>query len=318
MEFDLTPEITDEIIFAMEDQTGRFLYDSEECRCVEIRTLLPDGDRAQTGSAQGGAVFDEDGERYYAIPQWDSVSGFRMMDRFVAQLRNPIVREELRSALSSGHGVFRNFKNILKSHPEVERLWYQFKEREMRNIVHEWYNGLREFWGLERIGPEPEETGEIVSQDFHFRPLDGEDEEQLDVLLASIDQEIAGNMSAELYDAIDELFARIRGDAGESEYCVVAENTEGEIVGAALSVPLPEESFLTVQLTIVAVYPEFRGLGIGKELLSRTIGYWTEKGYRWLLFTSPIVPPEFFPALQRAGFTGKGHVSVLDLASGCH
>jgi len=126
MEFDLTPEITDEIIFAMEDQTGHFLYDSAECRCVSVREES-----------------DEDDDRYFAIPVWDSVSGFRMMDRFAAQLRNPVVREELRSALSAGHGVFRNFKNILRGHPEVERLWYQFKERELRRIVFDWYNSLR-------------------------------------------------------------------------------------------------------------------------------------------------------------------------------
>lgn len=309
MEFDLTPEITDEIIFAMEDQTGHFLYDSVECRCVDSRAR----------PAAGENLPDEDDERYYAIPLWDSVSGFRMMDRFVAQLRNPLVREELRTALSSGHGVFRNFKNILKAHGEVERLWYQFKEREMRNIVHEWYNGLRDFWGLERIGPEPEETGEIVSQDFNFRLSTLADEEQLDVLLASVEREIAGNMPAELWGAIEELMGRVCGEETETEYNIVAENSEEEVVGAALSSPIPSDSFLSAQITFISVYPEFRGLGIGKELLSRTIDYWTDRGYRWLLFTSPIVPPEFFPAMQRSGFIQKGHVSVMDLAAGsCH
>jgi ribosomal protein S18 acetylase RimI-like enzyme len=309
MEFELTPEITDEIIFAMEDQSGRFLYDSVECRCADSRSL----------SAGQGKNPDEDEERYYAIPQWDSVSGFRMMDRFVSQLRNPVAREELRAALSSGHGVFRNFKNILKARGEVERLWYQFKEREMRNIVHEWYNGLRDFWGLERIGPEPEETGEIVSQDFAFRPYVPDDENELETLIASVEAEIAGNMSAELSEAIGELWDRIRGEDDGTEYSIVAENSEGEIVAVALSSPIPDGSFLSVQITFIAVYPEFRGMGIGKELLSRTVGYWTERGYRWILFTSPIVPSEFFPVLRRAGFTGKGHVSVLDLASiPCH
>jgi len=161
MEFELTSEITDEIIFAMEDQTGRYLYDTVESRCVTGRqgadnrkgAGLPS---AAPGSANGSIGLDDDeDDRYYSIPPWDSVSGFRMMDRFVAQLRNPLVREELRDALSAGQGVFRNFKNILKGHPEVERLWYQYKEREMRSIVLDWYNSLRDYWGLERIGAEP-------------------------------------------------------------------------------------------------------------------------------------------------------------------
>ncbi len=304
MEFDLTPEITDEVIFAMEDQTGHFLYDSAECRCV------------------ASIERDDDDDRYYAIPVWDSISGFRMMDRFVAQLRNPVVREELRTALAAGHGVFRNFKNILKSHPEIERLWYQFKEREMKNIVLEWYNSLRDFWGLDHVGVEPEETGEIVSQDFTFRIYADADEEDLNVLLDSIDVEIAGMLPGGLSEAITDLWDRIRGDGtdvSDGECVFVAESGEGDIVGCAISSPLPEGSVRSAQLTIIAVYPEFRGLGIGKELLSRTITFWSKKEFRWLLFTSPVVSQLFFPVLHRTGFVEKGHVSVLDLpAADCH
>lgn len=309
MEFDITPEITDEIIFSMEDQTSRFLYDSVECRCVNAREKTRGGD----------ALPDEDDERYYAIPLWDSVSGFRMMDRFVSQLRNPIVREELRSALSSGHGVFRSFKNILKEHPEIERLWYLYKEREMRKIVHEWYNGLRDFWGLERIGPEPEETGEIVSQDFAFREAELDDDPSLAALVAAVRQELAATMNPDLWDAVEELTARVRGADDGSEYRVVAENSEGDIVAMAESMPLPSGSFLSAQLSLIVVYPEFRGLGIGKELLSRSIDHWVSRGYRWLLVANPVTPSEFFPVLRRSGFVTDGHVSVMDLAAGvCH
>lgn len=309
MEFELTPELTDEIIFAMEDQTAPFLFDSAETRCVATR--------------EREASATEDDDRYYAIPLWDSVSGFRMMERFVAQLRNPIVREELRSALSSGHGVFRKFKDILKDHGEIGRQWFLFKEREMRLIVLEWYNSLRDFWGLERVGAEPEETEDIVSQDFGFRDLEADDEDDFEVLMSSVEREIAAEMPLELSLAIEELALRARGEGelevGEGERVFVAETTEGELVGAVVSAPIPEDSFLTAQLSAIAVYPEFRGLGLGKELLSRTIAYWRSRGYRWLLFTSPTVPRAFLPALHRAGFVERGHVSVLDLAGiHCH
>ncbi|HNY17854.1 MAG TPA: UPF0158 family protein [Treponemataceae bacterium] len=305
MEFELTQELTDEIIFAMEDQTGRFLFDSAETRCVASRE-----------KASG-----EDEDRYYAIPLWDSVSGFRMMERFVAQLRNPIVREELRDALSSGHGVFRKFKDILKAHPEIERQWFLFKEREMRLLVLDWYNSLRDFWGLERVGAEPEETEEIVSQDFAFRDLEADDVDDVETLVSSVEREVSSQMPLELSGAVEELSYRVRGDGecDDLERAIVAESADGDIVGTAVSAPIPEDSFLTAQLTVIAVYPEFRGLGIGKELLSRTVEYWRSRGYRWLLFTSPTVPEAFLPALHRAGFTERGHVSVLDLAgNGCH
>lgn len=306
MEFELTPELTGEIIFAMEDQTGHFLFDSSERRCVSARE-------------RKDPKCDEDDDRYYAIPAWDSISGFRIMDRFVSQLRNPLVREELRTALSSGHGVFRNFKDILRSHPEIERLWYAFKDREMRNIVLEWYNTLRDFWGLERVGSEPEETDEIVSHDFSFRASDPNDEVSLDVLLTALEDEIAEGLAPGLSDAIGELCDRISdtGD-GEGECAIVADSPEGELVGAAFSAPVPEGSFLSAQITMIGVFPEYRGLGIGKELLAKTVERWTAKGYRWLLFTSPVLPPEFARVLHRAGFAPSGQISVLDLSDGHH
>ena len=303
MEFALTPEITDEIIFAMEDQSGPFMYDSAECRCVPSSECVPVKDTQH----------DEDDERYYAIPVWDSISGFRMMERFSAQLRNPLIREELRTALSNGQGVFRNFKNILKNHPEAEKLWFQYKEREMKHIVREWYNSLRDFWGLERIGAEPEETEEIVSQDFLFRQSDENDAASIECLMLEADEELSSNMKLGLPDAMRTLWTRIRGTGEYADHILVAESAEGEIVGCAVSGPIPEESLLSAQLSLIVVFPEFRGLGIGKELLERTVTFWTEKGFRWLLFTSPIVPREFFPVLQRSGFTEKGHVSVLEL-----
>jgi GNAT superfamily N-acetyltransferase len=306
MEFELTPELSGEIIFAMEDQTGHFLFDSSELRCVSAP------ERKDQKS-------DEDDDRYYAIPGWDSISGFRIMDRFVSQLRNPVVREELRTALSAGHGVFRNFKDILRSHAEIERLWYSFKDREMRNIVLEWYNTLRDFWGLERIGSEPEETDEIVSHDFSFRESNPNDEVALDVLLTSLEDEIAESLAPGLADAIGELCERISDpDDGAGECAIVADSPEGELVGAAFSVPIPEDSFLSAQITMIGVFPEYRGLGIGKELLAKTVEHWTDKGYRWLLFSSPVLPPEFDRVLHRVGFSPSGQISVLDLSDGHH
>jgi len=311
MEFELTPEITDEIIFAMEDQTGRYIFDSTDNRCI------PDRERPRSAAE---SVFDDENDRYFDIPSWDSLCGFRMMERFTAQLRNPLVRESLRSALSSGRGVFRNFKNILKEHPEIERLWFKFKEREMRNIVLDWYNSLRDFWGLERIGMELEETGEIVSQDFQFRLASGGDERQVSDLLAAAAQELYAQPSGDLSGAAHELWSRLAGLRGGSGECViVAEGMEGDIVGVAVSAPIPDGGVRVSQLVAVAVYPEFRGLGIGKELLSRTIGHWARGGFRWLLFSAPFMPEIFFPVLHRSGFIEKGHVSVLDLSGiVCH
>ena len=306
MEFELTPEIIDEVIFSMEDQTGHFLFDSLECRCI------PD---TCENTPAGKSVFDDGCDRYYVIPVWDSISGFRMMDRFVAQLRNPVVREDLRIALSSGHGVFRNFKNILKEHPEIERMWYRFKQREMRAIVFEWYNSLRDFWGLERIGMEPEETEDIIGQDFSFRFLEPDEISAFSDLLDSARQEVFGEMPPELGDALESLYLRILGTDGPDGQDVLAvESLDNEPVGLAVSAPLPADGSLCSQISVLYVLPSFRGMGIGKELLVHTIAHWAGQGFRWLVFGVSPVPSAFFPVLHRTGFVEKGHISVLDLS----
>ena len=302
MEFELTPEIIDEIIFAMEDQTNIFFYDSAEHCCV-----CDDHDSPLTSPGKAD-------DRYYELPSWDSISGFRMMEHFVSQLGNPLAREELRSALSSGRGVFRSFKNILKAYPEVEHLWYQFKEREMKNIVYEWYNSLRDYWGLERIGTEPEETDEIVVHDFFFREYTIADEDELSIVISSVEQEMADEIQPALFDAIDELWKRECGEESEDDCVLVVEGADNKVVGTALSTPIPVGSFFSAQLTTIAVLPEFRGLGIGKELLDRTILYWINKGYRWLLYTAPVIPSFFTKVIQQVGFIPQGRLWVLDLS----
>lgn len=306
MEFELTPEIIDEIIFSMEDQTNRFLFDSNECSCV------PEN---RENAATGTSVFDDDTDCFYALPVWDSISGFRMMDRFVSQLRNPLARESLRTALSSGPGVFRNFKNVLKEHAEIERMWYHFKEREMRAIVYEWYNSLRDFWGLERIGMETEETDELVSQDFNFRLLQDGEESEANILIEAVRQEVFGEMPIGLGEAMDALWQRIGGGPSlDGTTVLVAESLDNEIVGLSVSASLPESGVLCSHICVLYVLPCFRGMGIGKELLSRTSAHWSGQGFRWLAFGVSPIPKVFFPVLQRAGFIEKGHISVLDLS----
>lgn len=299
MEFELTPEILDEITFAMEDQSSAFFFDAVEGRC-----------RAADGSEE----FAEQG-RFFPVPEWDSVNGFRLMERFVARLRNPVAREELRGALASGHGVFRSFKNILKGYPELERKWHRMKDEEMRRIVYDWYNTYRDAWGFERVGPEPEDTTEIVESDFSFRTYDEEDLSAIEELMDTVQDEEAEALPPDLFAAVLELDAASRESLTGEETIIASESADGELAGAAVSRPIPQDSLLAAQLLFIGVYPEFRGLGLGKELLERTVETWTSRGCRWLLLNAPVVPPEFAQSLLRSGFVNRGHLSVLDLAA---
>ena len=134
MEFDLSPELIDQIIFAMENQEKDYVLDTKTLELVPIDELPPE------------LVEDED--RLIQLPEWYSVHGYNLMEKFVANLRNPLFRETLREILARGKGVFRQFKDTIKQRKDIERLWFSFKDREMKRVVLEWYNQLRESCGL--------------------------------------------------------------------------------------------------------------------------------------------------------------------------
>ena len=146
MEFELSPEVFDQIIFAMEDQS---LNGYIHRRTGELVQRPPD-----------------DPAEFVPLPPWKPVDGFYLMERFVAAVSNRHFRQQLRVALATGKGVFRSFKNVLKQSRDLEWRWYRFKEKEMRRVVVDWYNQEREAAGLERLGPEPEETDDLTISDF--------------------------------------------------------------------------------------------------------------------------------------------------------
>ncbi|MDR3275856.1 MAG: GNAT family N-acetyltransferase [Treponema sp.] len=242
MQFELTDVLIDEILFAMEDQNGTFLLDTREALVIS-----EDTGEGFPGEAAGNA---EPG-RFMVLPEWDSSEGFRLMERFTAGVKNALVREKLTAALDRGKGVFRAFKDALTGHPEMEQLWFSFKEREMRRIVLDWYNGLREEWGLERIGPEPEETGDLVLEDFKFREVQSRDEaavRRLHGLCLGLGEEPQAVDAA----APGKLFLALVTETGAGE--LIAHIRAGREGG-------------TVRISALEVKPEYRGLGIGKSLL---------------------------------------------------
>ncbi|MDR3303576.1 MAG: GNAT family N-acetyltransferase [Treponema sp.] len=232
--FELTETLVDDILFSMEDQEGDFSMDTQ--KVVIVRS----------------AELKDDHSRYITIPEWNSSDGFRLMERFNAGIRNPLPREELSAALNRGRGVFRAFKNVLNSYPAIEKRWFAFKEREMKREIFRWYNALRDEWGLERIGLEPEETDELVLEDFIFRPAQEHD-------LSAVE---------ELHRAcLDEYPACSKRYQEEGRAAFIAETGSGDF--AAYIAAAHDDAVFVI--TALEVKAEYRGLGIGEELLSRFI-----------------------------------------------
>ncbi|MDR0730560.1 MAG: GNAT family N-acetyltransferase [Treponema sp.] len=260
MQFELSEALVRDLLFSMEDQMGDFYLDTREG--VIIGNEDDDFDETQ-----------EDEDRYISLPGWDSTDGFRLMEHFTAGLRNPALRNELSEALNQGKGVFRSFKDTIARYPETEKLWFNYKEQGMRREILRWYNGLREEWGLERIGSEPEDTGDLILEDFRFRLSNETDRENaaalhrvcIDGLRSYAVEHHVGMMETPLFPAAEQSNGGpwcFPGDLG-----LTAETGNGDFAGYAAAVRRGG----TLYIHALEVQPQYRGLGIGKGLLSRFI-----------------------------------------------
>ncbi len=295
MKFELTKELADQVIYGMEDQEHDYYVD------VQRAEVIPEHE------------IDEDDEmRYVLIPEWRSVDGYNLMERFLQQLRNPIYREELRLILASGHRVFRRFKDTVKQQPEIERLWYNFKDREMHRLVYEWYNDLRETWGLDPVEPDYNETEDLVQVDFQVREvIPGELPE-----LRELDRQ---GFSEMLVDSSPEyreqLYRRRRASlpapTDPESRVLCAFTAGGDRAGFLWAVEYPELRLaLVVQLR---VEPEFRGLGVAGVLLERYNRAAYEAGLVELEIELAGSARGMGDALSRHGFEPVSETFVLDL-----
>jgi ribosomal protein S18 acetylase RimI-like enzyme len=244
MQFELTGALVDAVLFSMEDQGALFVVDARAGTVIR-RDEAPEGEGS--GTERAGE------ERFIPLPRWDSSDGYRLMERFAAAFKNPLIRKELGEALGQGRGVFRAFKDVLAAHPEVERRWFFFKTREMKREIQKWYNALREKWGLERIGDEPEETGDLVFEDFRFREAVEADAVPAAALhrLCIQDPEKYGGPWAP--------------DWTFPGYLALAAETGGGDFAAYISSAWKGD---ILRICALEVLPEYRGLGLGEALLA--------------------------------------------------
>ncbi|MDR1587485.1 MAG: GNAT family N-acetyltransferase [Treponema sp.] len=255
MQFELSEALIDAILFSMEDQVGEFLLDTEQAVLVPVSEISAASDAAEAEDS------GKNGERYIGLPDWSPPEGFRLMERFAAGLRNPVVREELSAALNRGKGVFRAFKNALGEYPEVEKIWFRFKEREMKKEILRWYNALREIWGLELIGSEPEETADMVFEDFTLRCGTGGDREAAATLHRACEEEYLNKENKP--GGAARIFAEMNPWVFPGDICLVAESA-GKDFAAYISAVYGASS---LHIQALEVKPEYRGLGLGETLL---------------------------------------------------
>jgi len=287
MEFSLTDQLVEQIIAAMDNQEVCFVVDAQTESLVEV-----------TDSVKADDI------NYYALPEWKPADGFTLREAFVNVLHVPLVHEELQNVLHSGRGVFKNFRNVLREYPDVDKRWHIFKYKFMTNRINEWYNSLRQVWGLEKLDYFSEADEDLVHDDFSFDAYNSADNQK----------EILFNTSAFLTDESSELPDEIKNALYElwltqfkkcdatGQIGFMCHSQADEFAGCITASVMTESQDKTMILTSLFVPETFRGLGIATELLAMLLSELKSAGKNWILLPNIIIPEFLEPLLIRTGF----------------
>ncbi len=297
MQFELSDEVMNSLIFAMENQKESNFFDSIEKEVVDIDIEASD-----------------DTSRYYSVPEWTSIDGFKVMEHFVASLHSPLAKEALHEVLFAGKGVFRNFKDTLKNYPEVEQQWFTFKQKVLKEKVVHWYNVLRDSWGLERIEGEPEETENLIFDDFMFREyneaLDSEHILQVENLAM---QAIEHAFEGEFGITARVLWEKYKTLLERDKITYICTNIAADFSGVISVSPVPEPAKNSVIVTLFFILPAWRGLGIGKELFMHCLQELKKRNINIVIIPEMFIPEIFIKVLLRSGFEKTPVGFIVDL-----
>lgn len=309
MKFDLTGSLIDDIIFAMEDQNGEFCVDADSLSLIPCNSEFED-------------EFEVDEENYYSIPDWSSDDGFELMQSFTESLRSPEAKSRLRRAVTAGRGVFRKFKQVLSDYPEVEKLWFAYKNKMMGERISEWYNSLREFWGLEKLEScafSFEETDDLVESDFQFLEYSSsEDRDDVDsgcALVAGrfgiLDEDLAS-----VFRGISENQKRLFDS--EEKRGFVCRSVSGEFAGCILyssGMSSTKKNFLISEFFVEQKY---LGLGIGRTLMDKCLHGLEALGAENLILFNIYADEALVSLLENTGFEkiGTGFVYAFGEKNG--
>lgn len=283
MTFELTDKLTDSIISAMDNQEKIFVVNAAAGQLVE--EIQPDE------------------ENFYRLPEWKSADGFAMREEFVSTLHAPLVHDELMAVLHSGRGVFKNFRTILKGYPEIDKRWHIFKNRYMSARINEWYNSLREVWGLEKLDYITESDNGLVHDDFSFEEYESEiyKNEVLSNITAGIYED--ERLPSEVKKVINEMWRNQFEQAeAATQTGYICRSLSEDFAGCITASSITETQEKVMFITSLFVPEQFRGLGIGTELISMCISKLQSMDTKFIIMPNIIVPEIIQPLLIRTGF----------------
>lgn len=251
----LTQALLDCIIFAMEDQASSYVIDleegellnEEELRFIEIEEELS---------------IEALEKRFLAIPDWEPSDGFQLMEQFALQVRNPLYRERLLSALQSGRGVFRKFKDVLAEIPILERRWFAFKDEHLKRVVVTWYREQEGTLSLLNLPDEEAETfsEDILLEDFTFEAYEGFPTSEILALTQELFEEMEKGSQEQNIAAL--LLAR-HFENEDIQHFQLAKAQDGSLVAFLAYIPLTDS---LIEIPFFGVRSAFRGMGLFRLL----------------------------------------------------
>ncbi len=289
--------ISDEILFAMENQEMDFMVSAETGALV----LMNDD------SMDSGFESLEEGEDLLSPPAWTSADGYALMEAFAAGVSDPQARSSLLAALSRGRGVFKAFKKALEPFTELERRWFDYKHHAMSKRIAEWYDEARIAHGLERLGPEPDEADDLLSDDFSFRFAGREGwQDCLPLFRQGLDEALSTFPEPLVEYEYTAMEREISEGGKEGLVLAIAVAIGGAIAGiaAARKVFVADSSF--GKLVYLYVAPEHRRLGLGRRLTEAARERLAKDGIPRFIVDMPFMPAGFGSSMSAYGYEAFG------------
>jgi len=298
MTFNLTDQLLDEIISAMDNQETVFVVEAVTNQLVE----------------KVSGKTDPDEDTYYSLPEWKPADGFSIREEFVNHLHAPLAHDELQNVLHSGRGVFKNFRNVIKEYPEVDKRWHIFKHKMMSARIGQWYDSLREIWGLEKLDQFSESEDGLVYDDFSFQKYNPSVDKKnilLNISYATGDEQ---DLPSEIENAIYGMWrTQFENDEAAEQSGYVCSSLSDDFAGCITASPCITNQDKIMVITSLFVPEQFRGLGIGTELITMCVSELHNSGKKWVLIPHFIAPEILQPLLTRTGFqkTRSGYLLQL-------
>ncbi len=124
-------------VMQMHDRLNEYYIDLETGKIVCDEELPDDYNLSEDDLLSEDVSIDYESDRYLWIPVFESSKAYRFMEDFIYELENEEARKKLVYAIQ-GKKPFRRFKDALQAFPDIEKQWYGFEEKRMKEYIVEW------------------------------------------------------------------------------------------------------------------------------------------------------------------------------------